>query len=68
MHDLRRLAHLRLELLEDRTVPTVIFAVSAGQGAAPRVKVFNADQSLRFDFMAYDPSFRMRISPKVARS
>ncbi len=55
----RPLASTRLQMqrLEDRDVPAVIFAVGSGEGAAPRVRVFNADLSPRFDFMAYDTSF-----------
>ena len=34
-----------------------IYAVGGDTGGAPEVKVFNADGSLRFDFMAYNPAF-----------
>jgi hypothetical protein len=35
-----------------------LFAVGADAGGGPHVRVFNPDGSLRFDFMAYDASFR----------
>ncbi len=38
--------------------PTDLIAVGAGPGGAPRVRVYNADGSVRFDFNAYDPAFR----------
>jgi hypothetical protein len=39
-------------------VPSPRFiAVGADAGGAPRVKVFNADGSLRFDILAYNPAF-----------
>jgi hypothetical protein len=49
---------LRAQRLEDRAVPAVIYALGAGEGGGPRVKVFNADGSTRFDFFAYEQSFR----------
>src|SRR5262249_11744061 len=36
---------------------TGLFAVGAGQGGSPHVKVYNADGSLRFSFFAYAESF-----------
>jgi len=47
----------RLERLEERAVPA-LFAVGAGEGGGPRVRVFNEDLTPRFDFMAYDEAFR----------
>ena len=35
-----------------------LLAVGAGPGGGPRVIVYNPDQSVRFDFFAYDPSLR----------
>jgi hypothetical protein len=35
-----------------------LLAVGADAGGGPHVKVFNADGTVRFDFMAYDPKFR----------
>jgi hypothetical protein len=35
-----------------------LFAVGADAGGGPHVRVFNPDGSLRFDFMAYETSFR----------
>lgn len=37
---------------------TAIFAVGADAGGVPEVKVYNADGSLRMDFLAYDSAFR----------
>jgi hypothetical protein len=37
---------------------TRLIAVGAGAGGGPRVKVFNQDGSLRFDFFAYEEQFR----------
>src|SRR5439155_17392030 len=34
-----------------------LFAVGADAGDTPTVKVYNADGSPRFDFLAYDPAF-----------
>src|SRR5262249_8912602 len=34
-----------------------LFAVGAGAGAGPQVRVFNADGSPRFEFLAYDAGF-----------
>jgi hypothetical protein len=34
-----------------------LLAVGADAGGGPHVKVFNADGSLRFEFLAYDPKF-----------
>src|SRR5262249_24941532 len=34
-----------------------LFAVGADPGAAPLVRVYNADGSLRFDLLAYGPGF-----------
>lgn len=34
-----------------------LFAVGAGVGCGPRVYVYNSDNSIRFQFMAYDVSF-----------
>ncbi|MFN4259034.1 MAG: PKD domain-containing protein [Gemmataceae bacterium] len=34
-----------------------LFAVGADAGSSPRVQVYNADGSLRFDFLAFHPSF-----------
>jgi hypothetical protein len=44
--------------LESRDVPVPLFAVGPDAGGAPHVRVFNTDGSVRFDFMAYDISFR----------
>jgi uncharacterized protein (TIGR03118 family) len=38
--------------------PPPIYAVGTGSGQAPEVKVFNGDGTLKFDFMAYDSSFK----------
>ncbi|OWK43180.1 beta strand repeat-containing protein [Fimbriiglobus ruber] len=46
------------------TVPLV--AVGAGPGGGPRVEVFNPDGSLRFNFFAYDSSFRSGVSVATA--
>lgn len=37
---------------------TNLFAVGAGPGGVPAVRVYNADGTLRFDFFAFDPAFR----------
>lgn len=41
--------------------PTSLFAVGAGVGCGPRVYVYNADNSIRFQFMAYDVSFEGEV-------
>lgn len=51
-------ARLRLQTLEDRAVPAVIYAAGAGEGGGPLVKVFEADGSLRSQFFAYESTFR----------
>lgn len=54
----RPTTHLRVQALEDRAVPAVIYAVGAGEGGGPRVKVFNEDSTVRLDFFAYEDTFR----------
>jgi len=41
--------------------PTSLFAVGAGVGCGPRVYVYNSDNSIRFQFMAYDVSFEGEV-------
>jgi autotransporter-associated beta strand protein len=41
----------------NRKKPTELFAVGAGQGGFPQVKVFNANGTLRFSFFAYAAGF-----------
>lgn len=51
---------LRCERLEERTVPSAfgLFAVGAGQGAPPRVQVFNTSTGQRIaDFLAFESTF-----------
>jgi hypothetical protein len=41
----------------NRKKPTELFAVGAGQGGFPQVKVYNTNGTLRFSFFAYDAAF-----------
>jgi hypothetical protein len=45
---------------------TRLYAVAAGSGGGPRVLVFNADGSLRFDFFAFSPDFLGGVSVATA--
>jgi hypothetical protein len=47
----------RLEVLEDRTVPSIV-ATGADAGGGPQVNVFDGAGTLRFAFYAYPPSFK----------
>lgn len=46
-------------------VNNAIFAVGAGAGGGPQVKVYNPDGSLRFTFFAYDTSFTGGVAVAV---
>lgn len=39
------------------TAPLDLIAVGSGTGGGPEVKVYNADGTLRFNFLAFDPSY-----------
>ena len=41
----------------DPADPDRLFAVGADAGGEPRVRVFNPDGRVRFDFLAFDPVF-----------
>src|SRR5262249_46741389 len=43
-----------------------LFATGADAGGGPEVKVFNADGSLRFDFLAFTPAFSGGVRVAVA--
>jgi hypothetical protein len=43
-----------------------VFAVGSGAGGAPMVRVYNADRTPRFSFLAYDPAFRGGVSVATA--
>jgi hypothetical protein len=41
-----------------RNVPNISYAVAAGVGGGPNVKVYDQENTLKFNFFAYDPGFR----------
>ena len=47
----------QLETLEDRTAPA-LFATGADAGVPPRIKVFESNGVLRFNFLAFSSSFQ----------
>ncbi len=51
---------LRLQALEDRTVPSgpsSLLVAAADAGGGPHVRVFQRSGALHFEFLAYDPAF-----------
>ena len=61
-------SRLRCEALEDRSTPssTGIFAVGAGPGGTPRVKVYDSTSgALIADFFAFEPTFNGGVNVAV---